>query len=399
MEFNDKTVQGNGKTLKLLVTENLEGKPGYRPLVASVTWEGGEWRWVGNHYPKGARAEHFLRGDDHMIVILHNNQVLDVYKIADLHKYHLVSLNKKDGPKYEGRGMTAVEVLGLKYSVAKAIRKGVFLTSLERVIDAKEKEAKATKRKQEDSAKRLAHAAELNAKYEANKKAEDSKKRLAEAARKHAKYLANLAAEKAAKEKQEMELREAAEKRLAEAKAHAEEEERKKAERHARSEQVRNAIKARPQLKGHADGKRYFAGVPVTESEWPRLYGGAHCILVENYDDEKKTFGKILGCFIVEDKNGRKKKFNLLPFTSQNQPKVGVQSLGDVIYTDAKGNLTSSIAYKSVADIEKLRAEGLNSGTVVAVKLPDEENQFELFSVSKKQLSSKGKVAGELHAH
>lgn len=175
-----------------------------------------------------------------------------------------------------------------------------------------------------------------------------------------------------------------AEAKAAEAKAAAD-----KAERTRLNQEVRAKINARPRLKGYtgANFDQYFNGLPVVGDEWLKMLDGFHGVLVSSYNDDTRTPGDILGCFIVKKDGNRKSKTAEGEFSQKQgvRQELSVKTLGKVVYVDEDDDPAEVSVYGTKADVTVLRHAGLNSGTIVAVKT-DDEGKFDLYSVTKTQV-------------
>lgn len=175
-----------------------------------------------------------------------------------------------------------------------------------------------------------------------------------------------------------------AEAKAAEAKATAE-----KAERTRLNQEARAKINARPRLKGYTGEKldRYFNGLPIVGDEWLKMLEGCHCVLVSSYNDDTRTPGDILGCFIVKKDGNRKSKTAEGEFSQKQgvRQELSVKTLGKIVYVDDDQDPAEVSVYRTKADVTILRHAGLNSGTIVAVKT-DDDGKFDLYSVTKTQV-------------
>lgn len=357
--FQKSTVEVGNKTVTLL--SNTE-KDGYRPLVSKVVWEASEWNYTPDNHPKGTRIEYLETKGLHYALVLYRNEVIDYYVIEEMHSYFSVCFLPGFGIQYEGRNEK--EPLRRKFSLAREIGLHVKLTPTELIILAKNKDLEDDKKKSE---------------------------RLAEAAKKHEKYLANLAADEAKKAEAAKEKEGECQARIQKERDEREAREQDKKDRITRSKAELGKIERRTQLKGYRSNGAFFRGTPVTSTEWEKLPGGAFCVLVESYNDDVKEAGKILSCFIIEQKGSRKKKvkegeFFLEKQTAANQ---GVRAVTSIVFKK-DGEVKSCFVYRSTEDIEKLQKAGLNGGAVVATR-GDTEKEYNLFSVSKKGVTSIGK--------
>lgn len=164
--------------------------------------------------------------------------------------------------------------------------------------------------------------------------------------------------------------------------------------RKAAADKLRATIEARPRLKGYAgtNGGNFFNGSPIVGDEYLKLSGGSFCVEVASYDDETKTHGEIIGCFIIKKDGVRKSKTRESSF-SFNRPEVtGVtKSIGEVVYKDDDGDICTAVVYASKEDLKALQSAGLNSGAVVAIR---KDGGFQLIKVTKKMLTSIKVVTG-----
>lgn len=340
MSMTSKEVVFGNNTATLLINDDFKNRSDAFFLVHSVTCKDGSWHWLKNNYPELSRAQfHEDEKGNGYIVIVTDRKVTDVYEIAKIDKYIPTGLTKI-GPTYEGRGTTPELRIKLKLKIAQAIKMVAQLSPAEQLINTF---LLAKEREEQWKLKVKAEAEEREAKRRA------------------------LAAEQAQK---------AEEYRL----------------RQVEKMKTKAAITARPRLKGHTGGNKFFSGFPVIDNEWEKLAHDTSCILVSSYDDQTKTYGEIISCFIVRKDGARVTKTREDTFsviTSSSGISFSTQSTGEIIYGDAN----MAYVYKDKQAVEQLRAAGLNSGAVVAIAAPG-RGLYQLIQVTHKKLTPLGTVQG-----
>lgn len=163
------------------------------------------------------------------------------------------------------------------------------------------------------------------------------------------------------------------------------------AKRHAENEAKKQRILSRPILKGYSgeNMERQFNGHPVVGDEWLKLDGGSYCVLVESYNDEDRTYGKPLTCFVIKRRGPEKTKLYESTFSLKEtaKQKPVVKSLGVLNYVDNEDEISVVSVFASSDDVKTLQTSGLNSGTVVAVMITENEKPaFNLFRVTKDKI-------------
>lgn len=140
------------------------------------------------------------------------------------------------------------------------------------------------------------------------------------------------------------------------------------ARRRAREERVHSIVSRKNVEAWNAGGQRYF-GLPVEGDEWMVLNDGTYCILIEG--------GVPKMAFIVKKKSAKVSKVNeteVFPSppsatTSQTEMPEAVK-----VVTIKKGNDSRQVpVFRDFEAVKALRAQGLNSGTWIAVQPADGE--------------------------
>lgn len=150
------------------------------------------------------------------------------------------------------------------------------------------------------------------------------------------------------------------------------------ARKEARQERLRK-IFARPDVYGYSEDGNLCHGTPVTEKEWPSLPNRSRAILVESYDDDSRTAGKIIEAFFVKkEKGGRPEKYLPKSITAEKPQKRQEEEI-----VEAKGVIHAVIDKRlqrvmvfSQDGIASLRKKGLNSGTHLALDQRDEQGRY-----------------------
>lgn len=162
----------------------------------------------------------------------------------------------------------------------------------------------------------------------------------------------------------------------------------------------RNRIKAlllaRPRLKGYAGTTaKYFNGTPVVGDEWQKLEAGMYCVEVSSYNDEDKTYGQVLGCFIIKKEGTLKSKKDedTFSFNQTGAVKMVAKSIGELNYKDSDDDFCQAFVYRNMEAVQALQKAGLNSGRIVAVPTT-EQGYFQLVKVTAKALTDVNKVKG-----
>lgn len=143
------------------------------------------------------------------------------------------------------------------------------------------------------------------------------------------------------------------------------------------------AIMARKTMEGwSADGKHLF-GTPITGDEWMSLKDTARCILTVD--------GVPVEAFIVSKVGSTVKKVRVTPI-SATKPTVKTEEkaqnalpvvIGQVTGT-IKGETREFFIFPTTADVKRLQANGLNSGTWVGVR-PQDDADITVYSVTKEE--------------
>ena len=120
--------------------------------------------------------------------------------------------------------------------------------------------------------------------------------------------------------------------------ARAMEDARRQAERDAQKterDRIKALLMARPRLKGYAGPTaKYWNGTPVVGDEWQKLEAGTYCVGVESYDDNNKTHGPVVACFIIRKDGTRKTKKDedTFSFNQVAGQKIVAKSIGELNY-------------------------------------------------------------------
>jgi hypothetical protein len=326
-------------TVHVISDPRYSDKPRYIPLASRVTDKDGKivFRFVKENFP-ASTSSHFLENNGMTYIVITKSVegkrfLTDVYPVKDMHKYVSVALDPNIGPVYEGRDMRAIDIVNLKKAVASVVteilrsRVDVCLSKAEKVVE-----------KMADEAEKEIRQGRLN---------------------QHNEKVAKASEEKAA--------------------------------RKAKALEEKQRIESRKSLRGYSgENKKYFSGTPVVGNEWLKLPGGTFCVEVASYNDEDKTHGEVLGCFIVGQKGTfkNKQKEQSFSFEGSTGKKIDVKPAGEIVFKDLDGDISQVKVYNSIDNIETLRKAGLNSGTIVAVKATGtEDDVFSLYSVTKDKVS------------
>jgi hypothetical protein len=156
------------------------------------------------------------------------------------------------------------------------------------------------------------------------------------------------------------------------------------ARRLAREERA-HSISTRKNLEAwSAEGKRYF-GTPVEGDEWMALNHGAYCILTEG--DVPKT------AFIVKKKGSKVSKVNETEvFPSPPSASVAQAETPEavkMVTIKKDGDSRQVPVFRDFQAVRALRAQGLNSGTWVAVQ-PVEGQNLNVYAVYRKTIDTIG---------
>ncbi len=196
--------------------------------------------------------------------------------------------------------------------------------------------------------------------------------------------LAARAAEEAAREAKASQL-------LQEAAA---QEEAKRERERIRLERIQTLL-ARGKITGYTADGQLRSGFPVTSTEWQSCSNGVHVILVDSIGKDG-TPGTMLESFKVVKEPGRNpKKGNLATVTAQKHSRTDACTITfppiRVTMIEMGDDFFEVGLYPSMDAIRLARANGLNSGSYVAVLEQDEKKKILVYSVRSDGIDTIGK--------
>lgn len=133
--FKDRQITVGGNTVTLLEKFKSDGVTAVgNTVVSMVEWEGGKWTWVKESFPKYTTGRYLLVDDNHLIVVIVANEIVDIYDLAKIHKY--VKIGKSaTGPMYDGRDEKVTSVIALKKRLARELKVGFKFTPSEAAVN------------------------------------------------------------------------------------------------------------------------------------------------------------------------------------------------------------------------------------------------------------------------
>ncbi len=321
--------------LQLLDNDDFKGRPEAYSLISSASWENkdkttGQFIWTKSDYPEMTHGR-FYQEDNGLgyILIVTRNTLVDIYPVANLPKYVLVGLTK-NGPKYEGRGMSPQESLALKKGIAKAVKLPYKLSTAEEMVE------KAL------SAEKLAAEERVRAEQE-------EKNRLArEARRAESKHIKQLVLTRP---------------RISGFVGTA-------------GKFWKSAIPVVGDEYQKLDGGTHCILLDSYDDENKKPGNILGCFILMQRGAEK-----------------RKSQEDTFSLKTPQQSLV-TTSLGELTWRDDDGEFYTAGVYSSMEAVTALQKAGLNSGTLVAVPLSIEEETFQVVKVTAKMLSKQQVVKG-----
>ncbi len=136
-------------------------------------------------------------------------------------------------------------------------------------------------------------------------------------------------------------------------------------------------------------------GIPVTTSEWMVLPHGTTVILVESFDEETKTVGKLLEAFKIEKPRGQgAKKVGKAVVTPQPVLRGMVSASAPkplrTVLMEIGDDVHDVQIYPSMETVQEARKAGLNGGTFVALDRVEQNGQVQVYKVFSDRVDTVG---------
>lgn len=155
------------------------------------------------------------------------------------------------------------------------------------------------------------------------------------------------------------------------------------------------ALLARGKITGYtADGQKRF-GHPVIETEWQSLSNGTYVMLVDSIDEDG-TIGAMKESFqVVKERGKSPQKGSFAVVSAQKHSRTDACTITfppiRVTMIEMSDDFFEVGLYSSMDAIRLARANGLNSGSYVAVLEQDEERKILVYSVRSDGIDTIGK--------
>lgn len=167
----------------------------------------------------------------------------------------------------------------------------------------------------------------------------------------------------------------------------------REAKERAREEFVR-MILARGKVVAYTAAGKARTGIPVTESEWPRLSHGVYVVLVSSIDSGGTVGTPIEAFQVVKERGKNPSKGFAVPVTADRpttSPVVTPVASRDIAVVDMPEGAFEVLIFPAMEEIRAARAAGLNGGTLAGVSLSAEK--MEVYAVHHDRIDTLGHFA------
>jgi hypothetical protein len=143
-----------------------------------------------------------------------------------------------------------------------------------------------------------------------------------------------------------------------------------------------------------ADGRKRH-GLPVHGNEWLSLSNGTYVVLVESIGEDGRP-GTPVEAFQIVKERGKNSQKGFAAAVTLNKPVLksptaasAVKPIGSTVIEMPEGAFEVNL-FASMNDIRKARANGLNGGTLVAVRRDNPKDKIEVYAVYHDRMDTRG---------